>query len=91
MNKKSFGWTGYVIVGLSVILIVGAIIAANTHGPVEEKEEDDFGMIDSDDEEADAGEENEATDDEDREVEEEEIGADELPKTGVEGAEEFVY
>lgn len=44
---RQVGWAGWVVVGLIILLIVGAIVAANTTGPVTEVSTSDDKVIDA--------------------------------------------
>ena len=96
MKEKiaKLGWTGWAVVGLVVVLIVGAIVAANTQTPVAEggDEPDEVAIDASNDEVVNVAEES---------VEEAPVvagdnvvvigEAESLPQSGAIGQNEFVY
>jgi len=87
-QPTKFGWTGWAVVGLVAVLVVGAIVAANTQAPASEEEDagqeapldasgDDVLEIGGD---SDPGAVGNTT-----------TPADSMPQSGAVGQEEFIY
>ena len=95
---KQIGWAGWVVIGLVVVLVIGAIIAANTRGPEPSKDTETEVAVDASDSEVgrvdlpgeDTGESEPAVVEEPIVVEET-PETETLPQTGAVGQEEFEY